>query len=322
MTEMRFDGRVALITGAGAGMGRVHAEFLASRGAKVVVADAGTASDGAGANPHVAQQVTDEIISAGGEASAYTADLIDDESARGAVRHALERFGRVDILIHNAGIALSDLFIHETAERMDKLLGINTRAACIIAREAWPLMVEQKYGRIVFIGSTAMYGMAGAVHYSMAKASYMGLTRSLAEEGAGDDIKVNLVSPCGATRLADTMAESEFKTWFFGTMKNELVTPIVAYLSHEGCAVSGEAFMAAGGRLTRIVIGETEGIVDPELTAEKVPQLLSRIMADDKPRLYRTFNESAEDYIAALGFQCDTAPAMILDTDAEVRGKS
>lgn len=302
MTQMRYDGRVAVITGAGAGMGRAHARFLASRGARVVVSDAGTATDGTGADVGPAQLVVDEIRAAGGEASAWTANLLDDEGARGAVRHAVDSWGRLDVLIHNAGISLSDHFADETTERMDRLLGINTRAGTIMAREAWPVMMAQNYGRIVLIGSTAMYGMGDSVHYSTAKASYIGLCRSLGEEGERYGIKANLVCPGAATRLADTMAESEFKAWLFETMTPELVTPIVAYLSHEDCAVSGEGFSTAGGRLAKIVVGETDGIVDRELTLEKIPALLPQIMDTHKLHLNSRFADFAPVMMEALGF--------------------
>jgi NAD(P)-dependent dehydrogenase (short-subunit alcohol dehydrogenase family) len=196
---------------------------------------------------------------------------------------------------------------------MDRMLGVNTRAACILARAAWPLMTKQGFGRIVFIGSTAMYGMAGSVHYSTAKASYLGLTRSLAEEGEPYGIKTNLVCPGAGTRLADTMAESEFKTWLFSTMTPELITPIVAYLAHEDCAVTGEGFSAAGGRLAGIVLGETEGIVDRDLTLEKIPSLLERVMATDKLHLNRSFAEFAPVMMAALGFRPNLPVGQVMD---------
>lgn len=311
--EMRFDGQVAVITGAGAGMGRAHALFLASRGARVVVSDAGTATDGTGIDGGRAERVVEEIRAAGGEALAWTANLLDDESARGAVRHAVEAWGRIDILIHNAGISLSDHFVSETAERMDRLLGINTRAGIILAREAWPVMIAQAYGRIVLIGSTAMYGMGGSVHYSTAKASYLGLTRSLGEEGAPLGIKTNLVCPGAATRLADTMAESEFKTWLFETMTIELVTPIVAYLAHEACVVTGEAFSTAGGRLAKVVMGETTGVVDRTMTLETVAEILPRVMDTTTLHLNGSFNDFAPVMMSALGFQPSGDLGQIMD---------
>lgn len=316
MVDMRFDGRVAVITGAGAGMGRVHALFLASRGARVVVSDAGTATDGTGNDLEPAAQVVAEIISAGGEAVAWTANLLEDEGARGAVRCAIERWGRIDILIHNAGISLSDHFVHETAERMDRLLGINTRAGTIMAQQAWPHMIAQNYGRIVLIGSTAMYGMGGSAHYAMAKASYIGLTRSLAEEGGSHAIKVNLVCPGAATRLAETMAEGEFRNWLFVTMKPELITPIVAYLSHDDCAISGEIISAAGGRLAKVVIGETEGVVDRDLTLEKIPALLAQVMDSTKVHLNRNFNDFAPLMMNALGFAPREPLGQIMDIES------
>jgi NAD(P)-dependent dehydrogenase (short-subunit alcohol dehydrogenase family) len=302
MQEMRFDGQVAVITGAGRGMGRAFALFLASRGARIVVCDAGTATDGTGSDAGPAEEVAAEITAAGGEAIAAPGNLLDDEAARNAVRQAIARWGRIDILIHNAGISLSDRFANETAERMDRLLGVNTRAGIIMAREAWPAMAAQGFGRIVLIGSTAMYGMGDSVHYSTAKASYLGLVRSLAEEGGPDGIKVNLVCPGAGTRLADTMAESEFKTWLFATMRPELITPIVAYLAHEGCGVSGETFSAAGGRLTRVVVGETKGIVDRDLTLEKIPDLLPQVMDTGALSLVASFGDFAPIMMSDLGF--------------------
>lgn len=313
MEQMRFDGRVALITGAGAGMGRAHALFLASRGASVLVSDAGTATDGTGTDEGPAMRVVEEIRALGGSALPWTGNLLDDQVAREGVRHAVRSWGRIDILIHNAGISLSDHFSKETDERMDRLIGINSRAGTILAREAWPIMLAQKYGRIVLIGSTAMYGMGGSAHYSMAKASYLGLTRSLAEEGEPHGITTNLVCPGAATRLADTMADGEFKRWLFATMSPELITPIVAYLSHEDCAVNGEAFSAAGGRLTKIVVGETEGVVDKALTLEKIPELLARITDTSSIHLNRNFNDFAPLMMNALGFSPNTSLGQVMD---------
>ena len=316
MEQMRFDGRVALITGAGAGMGRAHALFLASRGASIVVSDAGTATDGTGTDEGPASAVVNEIRALGGNAVAWTGNLMDDETARGAIRCAIDHWGRIDILIHNAGISLSDHFSHETAERMDRLLNINTRAATILAREAWTAVTARGYGRIVLIGSTAMYGMGGSVHYSTAKASYLGLARSLAEEGGPSGIMTNLVCPGAATRLAETMADGEFKEWLFATMTPELVTPIVAYLSHQDCTVNGESFSTAGGRLARIVVGETEGVVDKELTLEKIPDLIPRVLDTQSVHFNGNFNDFAPVMMEALGFSPTKPLGQIMDIES------
>ena len=267
---LRFDGRVALVTGAGRGMGRVHAALLAARGASVVVSDSGTGFDGSGSDDSVAEQAASDLRQAGGKASAFTGNLATTEGARGAVRHALDRHGRLDIIIHNAGFSRSAPYAQSRIEDLDDLYAINTRAAALMVAEAWPAMSAQQHGRVVFVGSTAMYGMSDAVYYAAIKASYLGLARSLAEAGRDSGVKVNLIGPSAVSRLADTIEESEFKRWFFETMRPELVTALVAYLSHEDCAVSGESFAVAGGRVARILMGETQGFIDRQLTPERV----------------------------------------------------
>src|SRR5262249_14276414 len=158
------------ITGGGRGMGRDYAESFARRGAKVVVADVGATLAGSGTDAGVAQEVVDAIAVAGGTGSAYTEDLSTEAGARGAIKHALEKFGRIDVLVHNAGISGSGMVLErETLERFDRLYAINTRGAFAMLAEAWPAMLKQKYGRIVLVGSTAMYGIPTSIPYSSAK---------------------------------------------------------------------------------------------------------------------------------------------------------
>jgi len=303
MAEMRFDGRVVLITGGGRGMGRAHALLFAARGAKVLVSDVGTDLFGGGASAAPAQETVAAIRAAGGEARAYLGDLAEEQESRGAVREALDAWGRIDVLVHNAGFTLGGMpFERESLERLDKLLAINTRAAYALVQEAWPAMQKQKYGRVVMAASNAIYGMAGSIPYSTAKASYIGFTRGLAAEGLAHGIKVNAVEPMGATRMADNMAESDFRSWFLKTMKSELVSPLVAMLGHEDCPVSGEFFVVGGGRIARTLLSETHGVVRPDLTIEGALACLPEVMADERVYVVNAGDPVVKYAAQALGF--------------------
>jgi NAD(P)-dependent dehydrogenase (short-subunit alcohol dehydrogenase family) len=300
--ELRFDGRVVLITGAGRGMGQAHAEMLSARGATVVVCDRGTAFDGTGSDESVAQDAARALLAAGGKVSCWAADLATEDGARGAVRHALGEHGRLDAIIHNAGFSRSVPFAQSRIEDLDDLYAINTRAAALMVSEAWPAMTEQQFGRVVFVGSTAMYGMSDAVYYAAIKASYLGLTRSLAEAGRDHGIKVNLIGPSAVSRLADTIDESEFKTWFFETMRPELVSALVAWLAHEEATVNGETFAVAGGRVAPILMGETDGFIDRQLTPERIGQAMVAIDGRSSFTPFPDYVSSAARLMDLLGF--------------------
>lgn len=307
MDRLRFDDRVVLVTGGGRGMGRSYCLAYAERGAKVVVADAGVRMLGTGGDPGPATQVVEAITSAGGEALAYTANLETQDAARGAVRAALEAYGRIDVVVHNAGITLGGVpFESEQLDRMDKLAAINIRAAYAICLEAWPHLVAQHYGRVVIVSSTAVYGMALSVPYCTAKAAHIGLVRSLALGGAPHGITVNALGPSAATRMSENLTDSPFRTWFLEAMRPELVSPAVLALTHESCAGTGEFFVVGGGRLARLALAETAGYLNTAMTPEDAAAHLPEVLADDRYSFPRDTSASLLITAAALGVDLES----------------
>jgi len=264
MPDMRFDGRVAIITGAGGGLGRAHALELARRGAAVLVNDLGASLDGSGTTSSPAQRVVDEITASGGRAAANADSVATPEGGRAIVQAAVDAFGRVDVLVNNAGILQDKAFHKMDAATMNAVIDVHLKGAFYVSQPAFARMREQGYGRIISTTSASgLFGNFGQANYGAAKAGLAGLTRVLAHEGAGRGVLANAIAPIAATRMTTDLLGA-----LAARVSPETVSPIMAYLAHEDCAVNGNIYSVAGGRVARIIVAETAGVVLPEITAE------------------------------------------------------
>jgi NAD(P)-dependent dehydrogenase (short-subunit alcohol dehydrogenase family) len=301
--EIRFDGRAILVTGGGRGLGRATALLLASRGAQVVVADNGTAMDGEDASKGPADAVVAEIAATGGSALACTADLATESGAEAAVQASVDRFGRIDGIVHLAS-PCPDL---KTADKLstrdlELVMRVNPFAALWMARAAWPHMVRQQYGRLVLTPSGALYGAMGNTDYAAAKAAQIGVTRCLALEGVKDGIRVNAISPSARTRMTERFHPSAYAEWFYETMHPDKVAAGAAWLVSEACDVSGEIFAIGGGRIARMTIAEAEGAIGSGASIEDVADLMPRVMADDRFFYPKDLGERSAKVAALFGF--------------------
>lgn len=270
MTELGFDGRVAVVTGGGRGIGRAYARLLAARGARVVVNDLGGSMRGDGTDAAPASAVADEIVAAGGTAVADHGDVSTPEGAAALVAATIERFGRVDALLCNAGIIRWAGFPEADADNLARHLAVHVGGSFHTVRAAWPHMVAQRYGRIVLTTSSGVFGLPNNVSYATAKAAVIGLARSLATAGAAHDVKVNLIAPAAYTRMAGQRSDAhadEAVSPVAAAMSPERVAPMAAFLAHESCPVSGEIYAAGAGRFARIVLAQAHGWVQREREA-------------------------------------------------------
>jgi NAD(P)-dependent dehydrogenase (short-subunit alcohol dehydrogenase family) len=290
MPELRFDDQVAVVTGAGGGLGREHALLLASRGAHVVVNDLGGAVDGTGGDPAIAHAVADEINAAGGSAVADSNTVATMEGGEAIIRTAMSAFGRVDILVNNAGILQDKTFNKMTPEQFDAVMAVHLRGSWCVTKPAFAQMQEQNYGRIVMTTSIAgLYGNFGQTNYSSAKMGLVGLARTLALEGARRGIRANVISPGAYTRMTEGLMPAEHAD----AAAARHVAPAVAYLCHADCELSGEVLHAANGRVSHIFVGETLGIYRPELTLEDVAENIERIMDRSEYMVPKTVNDNS-----------------------------
>ncbi len=255
MHDIRFDDRVAIVTGAGGGLGRAHALLLAARGARVVVNDLGGATDGTGATTAPADAVVAEIRAAGGQAIASYDSVATPEGGDAIVRAAVDAFGAVDILVNNAGILRDRSLGKVGAEDLGAVLAVHLKGAFHVTRPAFAAMRSRAYGRIVFTSSASgLFGNFGQSSYAAAKAGLVGLSNVVAIEGAKYGIHANVVAPIARTRMTEAI---------FGPMmarfEPEMVSPVVAWLCSEACEVTHEIYSVGAGRVARVFVGLTPG---------------------------------------------------------------
>ncbi|HYB34369.1 MAG TPA: SDR family NAD(P)-dependent oxidoreductase [Mycobacterium sp.] len=293
MRELRFDNRVAVVTGAGRGLGRAYALLLASRGAKVVVNDTGCGMAGDGVDAGPANEVAGEIRAAGGQAVACTESVATTAGGEAIIQSALDHFGRIDVLIHNAGNVRRGSLKEMTYADFDAVLDVHLRGAFHVVRPAFPLMCEARYGRIVLTSSIGgLYGNNGVANYAAAKAGMIGLSNVVALEGAGEGIKCNIIVPAALTRITEGLDISAYPP-----MGPELVAPAVAWLAHETCSITGEMLIAIAGRVARAVVAEAPGVYRPSWSIEEVGEHIDTIRDITAPVMFPPVPDGHADHI-------------------------
>ena len=295
---IRFDEKVAVVTGAGGGLGRQHALELARRGAKVVVNDLGGSVDGSGGSSEAALKVVDEIQSAGGEAIANGSSVSDRAGAEKIIQDALDAFGRVDILINNAGILRDRTFKKMTIEDFQLVLDVHLMGSVNCTRAAWEHMVNQKYGRIVMTtSSSGLYGNFGQSNYGAAKLGLVGLMNTLKLEGAKYGVKVNTIAPVAATRMTEDIMPKEA----LEALKPELVTPAVLYLCSDE-APDGTIIEAGAGYYSKVHIVEGQGVhLGHDVTVDDVAAHWSKISDMSEAKAYNAGGDVTMKIFGMLG---------------------
>jgi NAD(P)-dependent dehydrogenase (short-subunit alcohol dehydrogenase family) len=273
MAELRYDDRVAIVTGGGRGLGRAYAKLLAARGAKVVVNDVGSNIWGDEVIENPAAEVVAEIVAAGGEAVAVTDSVATVAGGAAIIAAAMDHWGRLDILIPNAGNVRRgeiDLISHQDFQ---SVIDVHMQGAWNLVRPGYEIMAKAGYGRIVLTSSIGgIYGNATSVNYAMAKAAMIGLNNVIGLEGADKNIKSNIILPGAVTRMSEGIDISQFPP-----MPPELVAAVVGWLAHECCSVTGEMYVSTAGRVARAFVSETNGVFQPDWTPEDVAARLSEI---------------------------------------------
>jgi NAD(P)-dependent dehydrogenase (short-subunit alcohol dehydrogenase family) len=293
MPDLRFDGRVAVVTGGGRGLGRAYAVLLASQGAKVVVNDPGSSIAGDGTDAGPAQEVVREITAAGGDAVANTDSVTTPAGGTAIIDAAMDRYGRIDILVHNAGNVRRASLKELTYEDFETVVDVHLRGAFHVVRPAFPLMCQAGYGRIVLTSSIGgLYGNHEVANYAVAKAGVIGLSNVAAMEGAAEGVKSNVIVPAAVTRMAEGIDTSAYPP-----MGAELVAPVVGWLAHETCSITGEVLIALAGRVARAVVAETPGVYRPSWSIADVGEHMAAIRDVSEPVIFPVVPDGHGDHI-------------------------
>jgi len=296
---IRFDDRVAIVTGAGNGLGREHALALAARGAKVLVNDFGGGRDGSGGSPESALRVADDIRAAGGEAIANGADVSQPDQVTSMVAEVLDTWGRIDVLINNAGVLRDRTFARDTFEDFRFVLAVHLMGSVHCTKAVWEAMCRQNYGRIVMTTSASgMYGNFGQSNYAAAKMGVIGLMNVLRLEGERHGIRVNAIAPAAATRMTEDLLPAGAHE----LMHPRLVSPGVLFLASEG-APNGAILSACAGAFTRVYINETRGAhLGADVTPELVAAHWEGAISDTSGQMtHRTATDSTMNFARLLG---------------------
>lgn len=295
--SIRFDGKVAIVTGAGGGLGRAHALDLARRGAKVVINDLGGAVDGTGGNSQAAESVVAEIKAFGGVAIANGASVADDAGVDHLVKQTMDAFGRVDILVANAGILRDKTFAKMELKDFDAVMAVHLMGTVKPAKALWQIMRDQQYGRIVVTtSSTGLYGNFGQTNYGAAKMSVIGFMNSLKLEGAKDNVKINAICPVAGTRMTENLMPPNV----LEMLKPEFVTPAVVYLVSDE-APTGVILTAAAGAFAAAQLVETEGVnLGHKATADDIAANFARIADFSTAKHYNAGAEQSQKFFARL----------------------
>ncbi|MEO1100879.1 MAG: SDR family oxidoreductase [Pseudomonadota bacterium] len=299
MSDIRFENRVAIVTGAGGGLGRCHALELARRGAKVVVNDLGGSMDGTGGNSEAAESVVAEIKAMGGEAIANGSSVSDDAGVKKMIEDTMDAFGRIDILIANAGILRDKSFSKMTMDDINLVLDVHLRGSFKPIHGAWNIMKEQNYGRIVVTtSSTGLYGNFGQANYGAAKLGVVGMMNTLKIEGAKNNIKINTICPIAATRMTEGLMPQPM----FDALKPEYVTPAVINLVKDD-APNGVIISAGAGAFSMAQIVETNGAfvgTGDDLSAEAVAAKWDQITDTSTQTAFKAGNEHGANIFARI----------------------